>query len=500
MGMTKENRALFEKQLVQGYEPWEMGLDLGEFQRNRLLARVGMDLSAVGMPKFGIHGRRLNNFCIGSDPEFVFVAPGSGHKTHAAELGLKPGLAAGCDQNQRLAELRGWPTTSAVEHVAGILSALRWMYRVYPAVRPYYWRAGAFYDNDGIGGHVHFGRKRPNRPAEVAGLDGVATSFRSVGIFPNAEWFRRTQGDPHRQIYGRLGDIRPQLHGYEYRTLPSWLCNPTKAFVVLTATKLSVLDPELTAAWLLKTEWTPPDFHRALTYLARYYAGRDDDAWLLKYLLVRPEMPFAACERDFKIHWGFPKGDTLGVGRTTTNIIPACIRPDSSEITEISESILQAKPLVFREVAPTFKNTIPEGYFWYPDRGVTGITRGGVGDITGNLVGSVDRMLNLVFGSDQFRISADIIGSWTLTEYNEFRRLFPECRIYRDRNQWLEIPRYMTEVANISRARKLLLKMGLFPLWTVDSVTELSYTEWKEYRKLATGGKKRQPRTEERTI
>ena len=165
---------------------------------------------------FTVSGRHLNHFCVGSDPEFSFATP-TGDRVEARNCGLMVGLAAGCDQNERLVELRPWPSVSVVEHVAGILTTLGWMQRVYGStIFPFIWRAGAFFGGDGMGGHVHFGRKRPTRAEEVAALDGLARVFRVTGLFPVEEWDRRVKGDRLGQIYGAPGDFRIQRHGYEY--------------------------------------------------------------------------------------------------------------------------------------------------------------------------------------------------------------------------------------------------------------------------------------------
>lgn len=502
--MTAEKRREFERLLVQGVDPFEMKLDVPDFATAKWTARVGTDLASPKLPILGTHGRRLNNFCVGSDPEFVFTHERSSHKVNAADIGMKPGLAAGCDQNQRLAELRCHPTNSVVEHVAGIMACLRWMYRVVPATREYRWRAGAWFDNDGIGGHVHFGRKRPNRIVEVAGLDGVAKALQAIQIFPNKEWSRRQQGDPHRQIYGAFGDTRKQLHGYEYRTLPSWLCSPTKAFIVITATKLAVLDPELTAKWD-RDYLNGNTAMQLLTYLARYYAGRDDDAWILKYLLTGPNQLSFNCPADFKPMWGLPKLPVIC--KPTSNILPACIAPLASEVSEMTSHLLQAEPLSFVENEPTFKSAVPKGYTWLYDVGVANLNRGGVGDLTHDLVIPNVGSCVLQFG-ERFSISHGLWESWTPKERAKVRDLFPEfnsttvepsgtaMRVTFDTRRDYN----MLTVDGIRRARQFVLKMGLMPFWTVETVKESSFTDWITARKAQSKTKVKQPRIEERNL
>lgn len=496
MLLRTQVRHAFDRLLVKGEDVMTAQLDCPESTKVKWLSQSDQSLLECPAPTLNKIGRRLNNFCLGSDPEFVFVPPGGGHKANAAELGLKPGLAAGCDQNQRLAELRGWPTSSALEHTAGILSALRWMYRVYPNVRGYDWRAGAWFDGDGIGGHVHFGRKRPTRENETKGLDGLASVFRAIGFFPLIEWDRRNRPDAHHQVYGIYGDIRPQLHGYEYRTLPSWLNNPAKAFAVLATAKLCVLDPELPASWKELRGVGPGGYKILLQRLANYYAGRDDDAWILKYLLAQPENPcYQYATPDFKINWGF-NNRLDRPSAVPTNIIPACIRPLASEVTEIEANLLQAKPLSYVENSPTFKNTLPAGpYYWVPDPGVRGIARGGVGDLVHNMVGTTDRMLSLIF-DEGFSVSYDLVKEWTRAEMRIVRTMYPKMKVSATHNRTIIFSRQMTLVPDITKTRTFLLKMGLFPLWTVDTVEVDSFDKYKaERRKLSL-----QPRIEERNI
>lgn len=492
----------FERLLTKGVELSDMPIECPEEVLIRWLADVTKRIDSTGGVNVTSAGRRINNFCLGSDPEFVFVDPNEPHKMPAAHLGLKPGLAAGCDQNQRLAELRCWPTTSAVEHVAGILAALRWMYRLYPACRRYEWKSGGWFDNDGIGGHVHFGRKRPNRAQEVQGLDGLAVAFQETAFFSHDEWRQRQRGDAHRQQYGGLSDIRPQLHGYEYRTLPSWLDNPTRAFMVLTLSKLAVIDPDLTSAWLIKKGyWTRPQYFRAFQYLANYYAGRDDDAALLKLVLTgtttrkAPFHPFSIV-RDFRSNWGFTGIEVVSPNKT--NILSACVQPQQSEINEVLLNITNSLPLTYVENTPTFKNELPKNYEWLYDMDIPNIARQGVGDVVHNLVCPREWPMPITFGGDRFLVSISVFKSWSQAEQNEIREMFPGMIVNRSMMpNTVQCNREMTTVTGIRATRKFLLKMGLFPLWTVDSVQPDSYEKFLASRPKAVSKK---PLNEERNL
>lgn len=494
-------RQEFEKELVRGVALENITIDCHETIKTRWMDRIRKNVGECVKPTIAPIGRRMNNFCLGSDPEFVFVLPGSSHKTNAVDLGLRPALAAGSDQNRRLAELRGWPTKSVVEHLAGILTSLRWMYRIYPDVRSYYWRSGAYYDSDGIGGHVHFGRKRPNRTNEIEGLDGVARVFRNLLMFPNKEWDRRQQGDAHRQIYGGYGDIRQQLHGYEYRTLPSWLCNPTKAFLVLTATKLAILDPSLTANWFKQRTWGVSESLTALKHLANYYAGRDDDAQILKYILNRPVpakkiFGFSELTNDFKPAWGFSSIITPPT-KLPSRILAACVEPLPSETEEIITHLVDSTDLLYKENPPTFKNVLPTDYFWFYDSAINNIGWSGVGDLCHNLVMFSNAAFNIRF-AERANISRDFFSALTVEEQKYVKINFPSMFVTAETSRTVTFSRDMLTVPNIQKTRHFLLKTGMFPLWTVDSVEESSFPKWKETRKSIKGSRK--PRIEERVI
>lgn len=435
-------------------------------------------------------GRRINNFCIGSDPEFVFIHPAQSKKIRANDVGLRPGLAAGCDQNLRLAELRGYPTTSAVEHVAGLMASLRWMYRTYPRTLEMSWRAGAHYDGDGIGGHVHFGRKRPNRDQEVLALDGMANIFRRGSFFSNTEWERRIQGDALNQRYGDFGDIRPQLHGYEYRTLPSWLCSPMKAFTILTASKLAVIDPEMTIPWRDRTDiGSVHDALEVLGHFARYHAGRDDDAWILKHLMTQDvflrqaETWWKPCP-DFKANWGLNIAEMSIPSKQPTLIIPAVIAPHASEVKEMTTHLSDFTPLGYRELAPTFKNTLPnKRYYWMYKGNYPGMQYGGAGDLLHNLVGYEDVPIQLRLGNGFF-LSTDLFQELPLEGKRMFKELFPGALVTFEQTRSFQIDRHCMGVDKISSLRKFLLHCNYFPLWTIDTIKESSYSDFTSQKKL----------------
>lgn len=478
-------RQVFERELIKGTELSNILPDCSEQLKEKWGKRIQAGLVEEAAPTLRAVGRRMNNFCLGSDPEFAFIAADYHRKTPASDLGLKPALAAGSDQNLRLAELRCWPSRSAVEHVAGIMASLRWMYRLYPHTREYQWRAGAHCDGDGIGGHVHFGRKRPTRDQEIAGLDGVTALFRQLNCFNNKDWDKRIGGDARHQVYGDYGDFRLQLHGYEYRTLPSWLCSPLKAFFVLTIAKLSILDPDLVAAWRHR-KFTSYDGTNAIQRLALYYAGRDDDAWILKHLMntKRCMTPaWATAAPDFKLNWGFSKAASV-VTTPTSPILAACVRPAETEIAEIASHLLEGSEVGYTEVPPTFRNELPADYYWLYGLGIKGINYAGAGDLCHNLVGTAHQVVTVGVAQGMY-VSEDLWKGLSVAEQTTVKEMFPLFRVTRDYRNWIQMDRNSLGVTGIRIAKKFLLHMGLFPLWTVDAVKKESYAQWKATRKVA---------------
>ena len=429
-------------------------------------------------------GRRINHFCVGSDPEFAFRDPRTGDRLQAINAGLKVGLAAGCDQNERLVELRPWPSQSVVEHVAGILTALRWLFRVYGhSLRGLEWRAGAFYAGDGMGGHVHFGRKRPTRPQEVEALDGLARVLRRTGIFPVAEWNRRMQGDAIGQHYGQPGDFRIQTHGYEYRSLPSWLQSPVCAFAVLTCAKLAVVDPTITCKWI---DQYPEEQARSLIKgLAKLYKGRDDDAYILYHLLTtrEPEVFGINWAVNFAPAWGIPELAPKSIEDQQT-ILPSLIKPSKEAIQEIIDHLMFNVNLTFRREPKTFIGELPTAdYIWLPSE-ILGGRRAGFGDLLHNLVRARQHKIQWEYANKgNLRFYGMAPAIWRQDERDFLRHYCPDVSLYPEHDAGMttiQVPRDLCQTTKIGGFRAILAYSNLLPLWTVDTVRKDSYNAWLE--------------------
>lgn len=427
--------------------------------------------------------RHLNHFCVGSDPEFMLRM--GRDKMAAYSAGLKVGLAAGCDQNERLVELRPYPSVSVMEHVTGILSTLRWLRRTSGnVVNACAWRAGGFWKGDSLGGHVHFGRKRPTRTEEVAALDGLARVLKRSGLFPVFEWDRRIQGDDLNQHYGAPGDFRKQQHGYEYRSLPSWLQSPTTAFISICSSKLAVLDPSITTTWKDNKDETVN--RQLLRGLAKLFKSRDDDAYVLYHLLTctGDNVFLVDHEGDFAPAWGLANAAAQHVVEEEAFILPACICPEPEEVVEMQNHLLNGAVLEFKKYPPRFRTSIPPAYQWLPRVVNTG-RRAGFGDLIHNLVKHSTSHVNLDHHNGDFiSVNGYLPSVWSPMEHALLKKYAGNTRINSENSERatgktiISVPRHLCQAGAITGLRAILTKSGLFPLWTVDEVQEDSFAKW----------------------
>src|SRR6266446_1625709 len=167
----------------------------------------------MGITSYPKTPRLCNRFKLGADPEFTFQGK-DGSYIYAENLGLTTLTGFGCDMSGRQAEIRAYPSRFALEVVASIADSLRWMGGVENGVTlGLNWQATAFNGKDGCGGHIHFGRRRPQLRE------------------------RQTLTPGH---YGKAGDIRVTNHGYEYRTPSTPLSSPWLTYFTLVVNKLMV--------------------------------------------------------------------------------------------------------------------------------------------------------------------------------------------------------------------------------------------------------------------
>jgi hypothetical protein len=446
------------------------------------------------VPKtFSEQRRYVNQFKIGADPEFVFATGGvddfghplPGARADAAVLGLQQGPAYGADNNGRLAEIRPHPSRSAVNVLASVLCTFRWMVLQIPGLLKYQWLSGAYLWDDGLGGHVHFGRKRPTRKEEIVALDSIEEGLLHLGAFPVEQVIRRRQGDARRQVYGALGDYRLQQHGYEYRTFPSWLDSPELAFITLVAAKLSVQMPAL-----YRFRGASAEIERArLRNFFAYFKGVDDDARLALIVLDRgiPKQQAGS----FMGRWGIEYATATVAAKKHVRIpiVPPSIKPDAKSVSEIFECLLSGKPLGFRVPEITWSPTAPPKGYEMCLLSCNTIQAKGLGEMIWDLCCSTKDQITFVNGhrgSAPFVLSKDLIERLPKDWRTRFKQRVQAADL---RPKTISTPPEWRDAAHVGFMRRFLLK-GYFPIWKVDECKEDSYQVWLEQAKESkTSGK-----------
>lgn len=435
------------------------------------------------MPRdFTSQRRYVNRFRIGADPEFVFMARGrevdGGHiaRKDARGMYLKQGPAFGADNNGRLAEIRPYPSRSAIEVVASVLATLRWMAIHNPIAMKYEWHSGGYIQDDGIGGHVHFGRKRPNRVAEIAALDNVEETLLDLGVFSAEEARLRRGGDARHQIYGMPGDFRLQAHGYEYRTFPSWLDSPELAFLTLTLSKLAVHEPNM--VWRHGKSTAEVNLQRVRNLLS-FYKFKDDDARLALVMLKRA-IP-AHRGGDFRARWGIT-GDLLKAPSIPkVGYIPSAIRPDKTDISEMFDYLAgRLNRLPNRIPKPSWTPTGPPdgNYYMVIDQTET-LQQKGLGELVLDLCCHGSRALFFQSaargGIPQGKL-IQIPKNLSRELPSEEAALFATHTLD-DRTVYIS---QEGREGQSSSARKLLMS-GALPVWRVRDCQKESFAHWKKH-------------------
>jgi len=181
----------------------------------------------------------LSDIEIGADPEFAFLLDGEIQTADDYVRGVRTNF--GVDGCGAIAELRPQPSYNPLEVVKNIQIALASGYQKFPKIRKFEWRAGGcFYSKDHgedfpLGGHIHFGRfdlrkyieredrydddiEQPDKLIDV--LDDYLAQ--TIILLEDVEGAcKRRQCN-----YGLLAGARPNSHGFEYRTLSSWVGSP----------------------------------------------------------------------------------------------------------------------------------------------------------------------------------------------------------------------------------------------------------------------------------
>ena len=432
------------------------------------------------------HQRRLaNHFLVGADPEFVFM--NSGGRVSAEHFEFKAGLAYGADNNGRLVEIRPKPSRWVLEVLTSTWSTLKWMSLLEPATLQYQWRAGAFYADDGLGGHIHFGRKRPSRQRESAALDTLCYYLFYAGVWDRAEGqqrIRHAQGGGNTG-YGRLGDLREQTYGYEYRVFPSWLCSPWMAYYCMTLAKLVVCDPSLLPVLSVEMEMLNEQaFQRRLTALLAFYKGLDDDAQLAYEIWSRIGFPRWSVG-DFKASWGILGG--VAPPRVCVQVPPIQIAAQPDELASLASGLLVSRPPDLGSLVPSWRpSQLPSSYIPMINDTQT-YHAPGLGEIAAHLCCWI--------GDNSF-VLGNATGATTIPSYIHDRGDFAQRQkaLFPERHRHISVhgqnkPPWTIALGPYDRDSRHRaevihwLTSGLFPIWRLDSVQPDSYSKWQAEQK-----------------
>ncbi len=425
--------------------------------------------------------RLMNHYALGADPEFSLISKGTYYK--ATDFGLSAGRAFGADNNGRLVELRPMPSKFALDVAASLLAELQWAARLTNGLSSLDWISVPYDQQDGLGGHVHFARKRceEDRDTDVMGLNNIFALLMKAGIFNQKLCELRL----NRAHYGKYGDVRVQNHGYEYRTFPTWLNSPWLAFLALVLAKISVYDPTLARSLAAHGCDNEVAAKSTIFNLLRYYQTFDDDVRIAFNAYKVHGFP-QHTSLDFKSEWGI-RADKI----VSEPMIwyPAMMEPDALHRQAVFDYLVSKKPIDFFKVEPNWEgHHIPEGYFSLFETSST-LRQVGIGEIISNLVCPKVQPVCL-----QTREPDDLLQIWVPLEYPvELKQIEKNAScLFSQRKFDIDVRKKnipdirigsgkrLREGENVDMMRAFLLG-GCFPCWTTNAVDKDSISIWQRH-------------------
>lgn len=171
------------------------------------------------------------DFTIGADPEFCCIA---GRTLVESAAYTNNYDEFGCDGNGITFEVRPEPSIDPIVIVTNIHDIFARKIHANKEFAEFQWRAGSYYADCSLGGHIHFGipsrqiatRTCANVLDNYVGAISLLIEHKGQGLR------RRTESN-----YGRPGDTRRQDWGFEYRTMSSWITSPYVASAILCLAK-----------------------------------------------------------------------------------------------------------------------------------------------------------------------------------------------------------------------------------------------------------------------
>lgn len=176
------------------------------------------------------------NFTLGADPEFCIISTETGGIC-AEKFEQRQNF--GYDGGGMAFELRPNYSKDPLRLVSNIHQSLIQFVIQYPKLSEHRFKAGSYVSqmHQPLGGHIHFGGVPVSSTVNVCKycnwLDQFVGSL-SLLIEDYSEGLLRRSGG----VYGDMCDFRRNKHGFEYRTISSWLTSPYVAAAVLCLSKV----------------------------------------------------------------------------------------------------------------------------------------------------------------------------------------------------------------------------------------------------------------------
>lgn len=169
------------------------------------------------------------DFTIGADPEFCCLDGRGRMITSTHYVGNSEEEDFGSDGNGVTFELRPAPSNNPLEIVHNIHDIFIRKVLQDPQFLKFEWKAGSFHKGYPFGGHIHFGINSN----QVNFTDAIYNLDSYCGIV-SLLLEKRSEGQARRKdSYGKMGDMRTQPWGFEYRPMSSWLSSPYVASAML---------------------------------------------------------------------------------------------------------------------------------------------------------------------------------------------------------------------------------------------------------------------------
>ena len=172
---------------------------------------------------------KVIDFTIGADPEFGCLNKRGHVITSTDFVSQEEGIEFGSDGNGATFEIRPEPSKDPIQVVNNIHDIFVRQIIKEPEFIKFKWIAGTWNRGYPYGGHIHFGIS--NRL--ITHKDAVNFLDHYVGVVSLLMEIKRHGVKRRYDGYGRMGDMRKQPWGFEYRPMSSWVSSPYVSAAIL---------------------------------------------------------------------------------------------------------------------------------------------------------------------------------------------------------------------------------------------------------------------------